>query len=69
MTAGMEMNILGVFASGALVAAAIAAVLQFPARRLLTRIGVYGIVWHRNLFDLSLYIILWGLLVWVLSLL
>ena len=67
MNAGMEVNILGIFMSGALLAAMIAAVLQFPARHLLTRAGVYALVWHRNLFDLSLYIILWGLTVWALS--
>jgi hypothetical protein len=68
MNLSMETSILGVLVSGALLAAAIAGILQFPARKLLTRAGVYRVVWHKNLFDLCLYIVLWGLVVWILSL-
>jgi hypothetical protein len=67
MNLSMEASVFGVFVSGALLAAAVAGLLQFPARRWLTRIGVYRLVWHRNLFDVCLYVVLWGLVVWVFS--
>lgn len=68
MNLSMETSILGILVSGALLAAAIAGVLQFPTRQLLARVGIYRHVWHRNLFDLCLYVGLWGLVVWILSL-
>jgi hypothetical protein len=68
MNLGMEGSICGVLVSGGLLGAALAGVLQFPVRHLLTRFGVYRLAWHRNLFDVSVYVILWGAVVWALSL-
>jgi hypothetical protein len=69
MNLSMEGSICGVLVSGGLLGAALAGILQFPVRHLLTRCGVYRLAWHRSLFDVSLFAILWGLVVWTLSLL
>jgi hypothetical protein len=55
-----EINIDGVFFSGALASACIAAVALFLARLLLLRAGFYRHVWHRHLVDLALFTILWA---------
>ena len=55
-----EFNIFGVFVPSALIWAIIAAIVAFPVRRLLDRIGFYKIVWHRGLFDVALLAILWA---------
>ena len=67
MNPGMEFAVFGVLVSGGLLCAVIAAIIQFPLRFFLERVGVYRFVWHRNLFDLSLFLILWWLTVFVLS--
>lgn len=53
-----EIDIGGVFVPGLLVAALGAGALLLSVRALLGRIGLYAHVWHRNLFDLALYVIL-----------
>jgi len=68
MNLGMEDSICGVLVSGGLLGAALAGILQFPVRHLLTICGVYRLAWHRSLFDVSVYVILWGAAVWALSL-
>lgn len=65
----MEFNLFGIYISGALLSAMVAGALQFPLRRLLGRLGVYRWVWHRSLFELSLFVILWGGVVWLMTLL
>lgn len=55
-----EINIDGVFFSGALASACIAAMALFLARLLLLRAGFYRHVWHRHLVDLALFTILWA---------
>ena len=55
-----EINIGGVFFSGGLASASIAAVALFLARLLLLRARFYRHVWHRHLVDLALFTILWA---------
>jgi hypothetical protein len=57
-----EVNIFGVFISTGLFAAAIAGLLHFVVRRVLQSIGFYAFVAHQNLLDVSLFIILWGVI-------
>ena len=55
-----EVNLSGVFLPAALVWAGIAFLLSSAISRLLGRMGLYALVWHRALFDAALYVILWG---------
>jgi hypothetical protein len=55
-----EINVFGVFFSGALAAACLAGVALLVVRRLLFHVGFYRLVWHRHLVDLALFIILWA---------
>jgi protein AaeX len=55
-----EINLFGVFLSGALVMACLAGVALLIVRYALFRIGFYRFVWHRNLVDLALFVILWA---------
>jgi hypothetical protein len=36
---------------------------------MLARLGVYRWVWHRSLFELSFFVILWGCVAWLMTLL
>lgn len=56
-----EANLLGVYFSDALVAAALAWVVLAILRRPLHWIGFYRCVWHPSLVDLALFGILWCL--------
>lgn len=60
-----EVNIGGVFLPALLQWAAVAVLVSVPIRRALALAGVYRFVWHKGLFDISLYIILWGGLAWL----
>ena len=55
-----ELNFGGVFVPAALVWAAAAFFLSSSIGRALSRTGFYNFVWHRALFDFSLFVILWG---------
>ena len=55
-----ELNFGGVFVPAALVWAAAAFFLSSLIARVLSRTGFYDLVWHRALFDFSLFVILWG---------
>jgi hypothetical protein len=55
-----EVNILGVFVSGAVATACLAGVTLFILRRLFLWIGLYRFVWHRYLVDVALFTILWA---------
>jgi hypothetical protein len=57
-----EVNIFGVFISTGLFAAAIAGLLHFVVRRVLQSSGFYSFLAHQNLLDVSLFIILWGVI-------
>jgi Protein of unknown function (DUF1656) len=55
-----EVNFGGVFVPAALLWAAAAFVVSSLLTRALSRTGFYALVWHRALFDVSLFVILWG---------
>ncbi len=57
-----EIDIYGVLFPPLLVWLALALVLSALLRRLLAGAGLYRFVWHRPLFDLSLLVILTGLI-------
>ena len=63
-----ELNIYGVFFSGAFVTALLATALLLLARPLLLRAGFYKLVWHRHLVDVALFVILWAIVALVLPL-
>jgi hypothetical protein len=52
-----EVDIGGVFVAPLLVWVAIALPLAAILRRVLERLGVYRLVWHRPLFDLALLVL------------
>ena len=55
-----EVNFGGVFVPAVLLWAAAAFVVSSLLTRALSRTGFYAFVWHRALFDVSLFVILWG---------
>jgi hypothetical protein len=55
-----ELNFGGVFVPAALLWAATAFFLSSLLGRALSRTGFYDLVWHRALFDVSVFVILWG---------
>jgi hypothetical protein len=55
-----EMNFGGVFVPSVLLWAAAAFVVSSLLTRALSRTGFYAFVWHRALFDVSLFVIVWG---------
>jgi hypothetical protein len=55
-----EVNLGGVYLPAALLWAGIAFLLSSVTSRTLSRIGFYALVWHRALFDVALFVILWG---------
>jgi hypothetical protein len=55
-----ELNFGGVFVPAALIWAAAAFFLSSLIGRLLSRTAFYDLVWHRALFDFSMFVILWG---------
>ena len=55
-----ELDINGVFVSALLVFAVAAWFLTTLATRALSWAGFYRFVWHRALFDLALFIVIWG---------
>ncbi len=56
----LETNIGGVYVPAALVWAGAAFILTILIERLLGWTGFYRLVWHRALFDLAVFVILWG---------
>ena len=56
----LETNIGGVYVPAALVWAGAAFVLSILLERFLGWTGFYRLVWHRALFDLAVFVILWG---------
>ena len=55
-----EVNLGGVYFPAALLWAAIAFLFSSVTSWMLARAGFYTLVWHRALFDVSLFVILWG---------
>ena len=56
----LELNIGGVYVPAPLVWAGAAFFLSILVERFLDWTGFYQLVWHRALFDLSIFMILWG---------
>jgi hypothetical protein len=56
-----ELDLHGVFVPALLAWAALALLANALLRRLLQRLGLYRLIWHRPLFDLALLVILLGL--------
>ena len=50
----------GVLIPGLMLWAIAALLLNLPVRLLLSKAGVYRIVWHRGLFDICVLFTLWG---------
>jgi hypothetical protein len=50
----------GVLIPGLMLWAIAALLLSLPVRWLLSKADVYRLVWHRGLFDICLFIIVWG---------
>jgi hypothetical protein len=58
-----EIDLYGVFVSPLLIWVVIALPLTAILRRVLARVGLYRIVWHRPLFDLALLVMMVGAVV------
>lgn len=57
-----EFDLYGVFIPAVLVLMVLAFFLTAGLRRLLANAGFYKHVWHRSLFNLTLYVIVFGIL-------
>ena len=62
-----EVDLFGVYLPPLLVWLLLALVLSACVRWVLNRLGVYRVVWHRPLFDISLLVILTGLVNFVMN--
>lgn len=62
-----ELDIAGVMVPALLLWLVVAYGLSLLLRPLLARIGLYGLVWHRPLFDLAVYVCLLGGVVYLSS--
>ena len=60
-----EIDIFGVFVPAVLVLMLIAYLINLAIRTMLARVGFYRFVWHRPLFNLAIYVLLMGGLVFV----
>ncbi|SPC16289.1 DUF1656 domain-containing protein [Cupriavidus taiwanensis] len=55
-----EIDLYGVFVPGVLVMAVLAFAVATAVRIVLAALGCYRHIWHRSLFNLSLYVIVLG---------
>ena len=62
-----EVDVAGVFIPAILIWALVAMAIGFFVRRIFAMTGVYQLVWHRGLFDLALFFILWGLVAFMVN--
>jgi len=60
-----EINFFGVYISSALFSAVIALLLHLLLRHLLHRTSFYRYVFHHNLVDMALFMIVWGGVAWL----
>lgn len=58
-----EIDIFGVFVPSILVLMGVAYLINLVIRTALARTGFYRFVWHRSIFDLSIYVLVLGLVV------
>ncbi len=56
-----EFDVAGVFIPAIVIWALLSMAVGVVVRRILTATRFYYLVWHRGLFDLALFFILWGL--------
>jgi hypothetical protein len=55
-----EFDVAGVFIPAIVIWAIVSMALGLIVRRILTATRFYALVWHRGLFDLALFFILWS---------
>ena len=55
-----EIDIYGVYVPGLLMLMVVAFAVSVAVRRVLSWTGAYALVWHRGLFDVALYVLLFG---------
>ncbi|GKQ53494.1 DUF1656 domain-containing protein [Bradyrhizobium sp. Ce-3] len=60
-----ELDIYGVLVPALLLWLIVAYVLSAVVSRIMQRLGVYRLVWHRALFNFALYVCLLGIVVYV----
>ena len=58
-----DVDILGIFAPAVTLLMLVAWMLNLAVKRVLEEVGFYRLVWHRHLFDLSMYVVILGILV------
>jgi hypothetical protein len=58
-----ELDLFGVFVPGLLCCGLLAAAVNTVLRRILGHLGFYQMVWHRNLFDLAMFVCVLGAVV------
>jgi hypothetical protein len=58
-----EIDIFGVFVPAILVLMLIAYLINLVIRTVLGRTGFYRLVWHRSIFDLSIYVLVLAVVV------
>lgn len=63
-----ELDLFGVFVPGPLCCGLVAFMLNAALRRVLAHAGFYRLVWHRALFDLAMFVIVLGVVVWLTAL-
>ncbi len=60
-----ELDLFGIFIPGLLCCGLAAFMLNVVLRRTLERAGFYRLVWHRALFDLAMFVMVLGVIVWL----
>ena len=58
-----DLTLYGVFVPTPLVLLLVAYALKAAVRSVLARVGFYGRIWHPGLFNVALYVVLFGTLV------
>lgn len=62
-----EIDLFGVFLPSLFVWMILAFLATMLLRRLLSATGAYRFIWHRPLFDLALYVVTLGTVIWTAS--
>jgi uncharacterized protein DUF1656 len=60
-----ELDLFGVFVPGLLCCGLAALALNAGLRRILAHTGFYRVVWHRALFDMAMFVVVLGAVVWL----
>ena len=60
-----EIELFGVFLNVELITSVIALALTFAVHRVLGWLGLYRLIWHPALFETALFVILWGVLLYL----